>query len=247
MAGNDFRLIPFPHAVGELDLANHFGNRRFNQYYRSADEEIAFIESMPSVKADHEIRGPDWRDRVRKKNRPMRYVRHYAGNGTIEGDIDLDELSWANVAGLVVDGDLTINGSLLNWESSIANFLAVRGNLLCHNIVTGCADMVVRGDAKASNVIVSTYGQGRLEIRGDAYARYFIVEDDHWTLVGRDIYGYGWRSGSSDIPLPDSDWIDEIRPEFRSEFFEEAGGMKCANGSFDLVQALLAGRAILKR
>jgi hypothetical protein len=243
----DFSLIPFPDAVKQLELANVV-DRAFHHYYQSAEDEIASIESMPSVRAAYEQKGPDWRDGVRKKDRPMRYVRYYAGDALISGDVDLDQLFYrTNIAGLVVDGDLTISGSVLNWEiDTTASFVEVHGNLHCQNIIVGCADMVVRGDARVSNVVVSTYNHGRLEIAGDVFAKYFIV-DDHWTLVGRAVHGYGWKNSSSaEVELPASDWIGELRPEFQAEFFENNGDVKCPNGNVDLVMALLDERAILK-
>jgi hypothetical protein len=214
MAGAAFVSVSFPEAMNELRLAEHFGERAFEQYCQSADG--------------------------------VRHVRHYRGDSTIEGDVDLDELFHDDgVAGIVVDGDLTIAGSLLNWEiDTTASFVAIRGSLFCANIVAGCADTVIRVDARVCNVIVSTYNHGRLEIGGDAYAKYVIV-DEHHTYVGRDVQGYGWQcAGHGDVDLPDSDWIDEIRSEFRAEFFKEDGRSKCPSGNVDLVKALLAGRDI---
>jgi hypothetical protein len=40
-----------------------------------------------------------------------------------------------------------------------------------------------------------------------------------------------------------SAWLEEIRPEFRAEFFDADADMLCGNGNVDLAQALLAGRA----
>ena len=43
-----------------------------------------------------------------------------------------------------------------------------------------------------------------------------------------------------------SDWLSEVKPEFRDEFFDEEGDVKCGSGNVDLVKALLAGRDILR-
>jgi hypothetical protein len=248
MSVDSFTLIPFPDAVKELNLASHFADRMFGQYYKSADDEIARIRTTPGLLAKFESRNPDWLSGVRK-SLPMRHVRHYPGNGTMAGDVDLDQLFYQdNVAGIVLDGDLTIEGSLFNWEiDTTASFLAIGGSLMCRNIVAGCADIVVRVDAKVSNAVVATYNHGHLEIGGEVYAKYFIV-DDHYTYVGHAVHGYGWQcAGHGDVELPEGDWIDEVRPQFRSEYFDENGDMRCPNGNVDLVKALLAERAILKR
>ena len=57
----------------------------------------------------------------------------------------------------------------------------------------------------------------------------------------------GWKdAGHVKVALPVSSWLDEVRPEFRAEFFRPDGGMICGNGNVELVQALLKGREILR-
>lgn len=48
------------------------------------------------------------------------------------------------------------------------------------------------------------------------------------------------------MALPVSSWIAEVRPEFKAEFFDADGNTTCPNGNVALVQALLAGREILR-
>jgi hypothetical protein len=40
--------------------------------------------------------------------------------------------------------------------------------------------------------------------------------------------------------------VSEIRPEFKDAFFDSRGEMLCGNRNVELVQALLAGRDILR-
>jgi hypothetical protein len=67
--------------------------------------------------------------------------------------------------------------------------------------------------------------------------------------VGREIKAAGWKESSSaeGIDFPDSDWLAEIKPEFRDEFFDSRGGVRCQSGNVDLVKALLAERDILRK
>lgn len=176
-------------------------------------------------------------------------VRYYEKSGVIEGDIDLDALCYRdNVAGIFAKQDLTVTGTIFNWEiDTTAAFLAVGRDLKCKNLVAGCADIRVRGNLTADGVIISTYNHGYMEISGDVIAKYLII-DDHTTIVGRNVKAAGWKEAANAIvELADSDWLSEIRPEFRDEFFDKEGGMRCGNGNVELVKALLAGRDILQR
>lgn len=176
-------------------------------------------------------------------------VRHYDNDAVIAGDLDMDQLLNENdVAGIVVDGDLELKGSVINWEiDTSAAFLWVRGNLRCHNIIFGCMDLVVSRNVTASNLIVATYNHGHLLIGGDVYAKTVVIDDDGPTTIDGKIYACGWNaSQNADVQLRRSNWIREVKPEFRDEFFDEEGGIKCGSGNVDLVKALLTGRDILR-
>ena len=176
-----------------------------------------------------------------------RVVRHYAEDATIEGDLDLDALFWDGVAGIWAERDLIVNGSIFNWEiDTPACFLAIGRDLTCKNLVASSADIRIRRDVKVDGLISSTYNHGHLEVSRDAYAKFLIV-DDHTTIVGGKARTRGWKDADFvEIALPVSSWIKEIRPEFRDEFFRPDGGMICDNGNVELVQAILAGRDILR-
>jgi hypothetical protein len=175
-----------------------------------------------------------------------RRVCYYPGSATAENDIDLDGLFWAGeIGGIYAEHDLVISASIWNWEiDTTACFLIVGRDLACRHLIAGCSDIAVGRDLRAEGIVVATYNHGRLDVAQDVYAKQFIV-DDHNTRVGGKLIGRGWtdQAGTS---IRSSRWLDEIRPEFKSEFFRDDGLMKCPNGNVDLVKALLADRDILK-
>ena len=83
-----------------------------------------------------------------------RYVRHYAEDALIEGDIDLDALFWDGVAGIWAEKDLTIDGTILNWEiDTPACFLAIGRDLVCKNLIASSADIRIGRDAKIGGIL----------------------------------------------------------------------------------------------
>ena len=137
-----------------------------------------------------------------------RIIRHYAADAVIDDDIDLDASFWDGVAGIWAEKDLTVNGSIFNWE-----------------IDTPACFLAIGRDARAK----------------------FIIIDDHTTIVRGRADARGWKDAEHvEIALPVSSWIKEISPKFRTEFFDSDGDMICPNGNVELVQALLAGREILR-
>ena len=98
----------------------------------------------------------------------------------------------------------------------------------------------------APGLLSSTYNHGLLGIGGDAHAKTIII-DDHTTIVRGRADAAGWKDTAHvEIALPVSSWIKEIRAKFRAEFFDANGDMICPNGNVELLQALLAGRDILR-
>jgi len=176
-----------------------------------------------------------------------RTIRHYAADATIDGDIDLDALFWDGVAGIWAERDLIVGGSIFNWEiDTPACFLSIGRDLICRNLIASSADIRIGQDAKIDGLLSSTYNHGLIEIGRNAHARYIII-DDHTTIVRGNAAARGWKDAAHvEIELPVSSWAKEIRPEFRAEFFDADGDMICPNGNVDLVQALLAGRDILR-
>lgn len=176
-----------------------------------------------------------------------RIVRHYTEDAMIDGDIDLDRMFWDGVAGIWAEKDLVVNGTIFNWEiDTTACFLSVGRDLICKNLVVSSADIRVGRNANIYGLLSSTYNHGFLEVAGDAHAKTIII-DDHTTIVRGKADAGGWKDAEHvEIGLPVSSWIKEIRPKFRAEFFDADGGMICPNGNVELVQALLAGREILR-
>jgi len=176
-----------------------------------------------------------------------RYIRHYAEDAEIDGDIDLDALFWDDLTGICAEKDFQVNGTIFNWEiDTPACFLSIGRDLICKNLIATSADIRVGRDARIDGLLSSTYNHGYLDVGRNAHAKDIII-DDHTTIVRGKAEARGWKeAANAEIALPDSSWLNEIHPEFRAEFFKPDGGMICGNGNVELVQALLEGREILR-
>ena len=176
-----------------------------------------------------------------------RYIRHYAEDAEIDGDIDLDALFWDGLTGIWAEKDFQVNGTIFNWEiDTPACFLSIGRDLICKNLIATSADIRVGRDARIDGLLSSTYNHGYLDVGRNAHAKYIII-DDHTTIERGKAEARGWKeAANAEIALPDSSWLNEIHPEFRAEFFKPDGGMICGNGNVELVQALLEGREILR-
>ncbi|CAL8973643.1 hypothetical protein GJ689_17075 [Rhodoplanes serenus] len=180
--------------------------------------------------------------------RPSLLVVRYSGNHAVSaGDLDMDGLVTASVAGVVVDGDLELFGAILNRRAEAQPaFLWVRGSLHCRALVLRRMDVVVDRNLTAG-LVVANGEDCHLAIGGDVHADRMIVDDGAVASVGGRVAAKGWNgSAAARVALRRSRWADEVRPELRKAFLGPDGALACTGGSLELVQALLDGRDILR-
>ncbi|AFE04529.1 hypothetical protein COCOR_02180 [Corallococcus coralloides DSM 2259] len=72
--------------------------------------------------------------------------------------------------GLIVRGDLTVEGCVLNWENDFGPFLQVHGNLVAKRIAIGGARLHVSGDVTTED-LVAVYNHGSVSVGGNLKAR----------------------------------------------------------------------------
>jgi hypothetical protein len=88
-------------------------------------------------------------------------------------------------AGLIVDGDLTVAGSVTNWEMDFGPFLLVRGALRARNVATAGSQVVVRGSLNVTQTLAGFYNHGSTIVRGDTRAEVVATIEHLIRLHGR--------------------------------------------------------------
>ena len=102
--------------------------------------------------------------------------------------LDFDEEAWPGGpflgAGLVVDGDLTIEGTLENGEQDFGPFLVVLGTLTVKNVAISGAPLHVEGDLRVRGAFHGYYNHGSTRVEGTLDAGLFIAQDYGVVLNG---------------------------------------------------------------
>ncbi|RKH24405.1 hypothetical protein D7V77_20840 [Corallococcus sp. CA041A] len=95
---------------------------------------------------------------------------HDLGLDFHQGIFALDDEDEPPFTGLIVRGDLTVEGCVLNWENDFGPFLQVHGNLVAKRIAIGGARIHVTGDLTTED-LVAVYNHGSISVGGNLKAR----------------------------------------------------------------------------
>jgi len=178
----------------------------------------------------------------------------YVHEGDLQLDtdfiLDTDLLTEGNpdtwIAGYIINGNLTVNGSVLNEEGDYGPTLLVTGNVACRNFLVGGSAVNVEGDITAKEVVMLHYNHGWMCCRGTIKAPVFIGDDFHFVPERKDISDFYYHSNDPDSPeehacyddVDDNEHIaDALTPLLKNPYitsFEE------------LCRRLSAGESVLK-
>ncbi|MGY3061504.1 Leucine-rich repeat (LRR) protein [Streptomyces sp. TE3672] len=162
---------------------------------------------------------------------------HVTGHLEPEGDSD-----WVPY-NTVVDGDLTVDGDLDWWDDCDGNFFMVTGSLRARNVfLSGCPNVVVRGDLEVTGGICGSYGDGGwLVVCGRTRARIVIsvsyfgmtfAEQPQALLVA--------ENGPSNCPVDFTD--EELDTVLLPELLDDDG----TADEGKIAEALREGRQVLR-
>lgn len=164
-------------------------------------------------------------------------VRVYKGDINMEGNMDLlDLFSLQGVAGIIVEGDLTINGSLVDFSNrSLASFLLVTGNLRANNILAGRSVINIQGNTVADNVIIGHSSNGSMYIKGNLQAKLLIVQN----------YFMHVRGQIDAVAMTDCDSKQYVRQDYKS--WRDILTYEAAEELLDRYGALKRGKEVLHK
>jgi len=119
----------------------------------------------------------------------------------IKGDLVLDwsdTFSDKNIVAIVAQGDLTIEGSLINDSLDGGPFLFVAGNLKAKRIDKGGAFVTILGNADVAGPVLCEYNHGSLKIAGNLKAEW-LLNVDHDVSVSGKTDGVSLNGDSDDL------------------------------------------------
>ncbi|OIJ68527.1 hypothetical protein [Streptomyces mangrovisoli] len=108
----------------------------------------------------------------------------------IPGPLDLDAKGWTSATGVVVDGDLTVDGALLNVDDGCPA-LIVLGDLKAADVyLEGDVKLLVLGDVTVTGAFIGNMTEKLVMVHGDLSAAVTVLSDEFAPdLIGGTLHG----------------------------------------------------------
>jgi len=94
------------------------------------------------------------------------------------------EYGWST-DGLIVTGNLTVSGAIINANPNGGPFLLVEGQTHAYAIVGGGAEMVFEGNTSVDDIVVGHYNDGILVFRANLTAPAVVTMDHELSIQGK--------------------------------------------------------------
>ena len=162
------------------------------------------------------------------------------GNVVIDQDLNTYKFCKEGTAptkGIIVDGNITINGVLFQPDIDYGEVLFVTGNLAAQSINKGGAEFYIKGNVTVEKTIYGYYNHGSLIVEGNTEATTIFAEDHHFTFNG-DVQGLVIDTGTIEGVEVDFITTEPLLPELISnEDYSESGLLnEYINGGKDIIQ-----------
>lgn len=112
-------------------------------------------------------------------------IRVVEGDLRITGNLRLDWDQGLGADGMIVTGNLDVDGAIVNAGMNGGPFLLVAGTTAARAIVGGGAELRFEGDAKVAEIVIGHYNDGVLAFGADLVAPVVVTMDHDLQIHGR--------------------------------------------------------------
>lgn len=115
-------------------------------------------------------------------------------------NLPLNEIEKIRIEGILINGNFSTKGTLINAEGDYGPYVFINGNVTCQSMLLGGAYVEINGNVKAQEVVMTSYNHGNFKCSGIIEAPIFIVDDHYTTFAERknDLFYYNDRVNDFD-------------------------------------------------
>lgn len=184
MQNSGFKLIPIKEVKERYPFLM---DREGFDYFEEWEDEDFFLVAAESVNSEGNFYLDLYEDKEKK---------------WLAGvlNLPLKEIEEIRIEGILINGNLSASGTIINAEGDYGPYIFIQGNVSCQSMLLGGSYVEIEGNVKAHEVVMTSYNHGNFKCSGCIEAPVFIVEDHYTTFADRknDLFYYNDKTEYSD-------------------------------------------------
>lgn len=152
------------------------------------------------------------------------------------------------IEGVLINGNFSVSGSIINAEGDYGPYVFINGNIVCQSLLLGGANVEIKGNIVAKEVVMTYYNHGSFNCTGLIDSPVFIVNDHNTTFAERknNLFYYNDRADDVD-PKNECEYDDETGDEIISNELRKLLDNPLIETFEELEQDLARGELVLKQ
>ncbi|MBO9582672.1 MAG: polymer-forming cytoskeletal protein [Flavobacterium sp.] len=128
-------------------------------------------------------------------------------------DIPIKKIEEIRIEGILINGNLTVSGAIINAEGDYGPYIFINGNVNCQSLLLGGTNVEIKGNVIAKEVVMAYYNHGSFNCTGLIEAPVFIATDHNTTFGARKIDFFYYNDRDEIDPKNESEYDDETDDE----------------------------------
>jgi hypothetical protein len=128
-------------------------------------------------------------------------------------NLSLKDIDARRIEGILINGDFSTNGTIVNAEGDYGPYIYINGNVTCQSLLLGGSYTEIIGNVKAKEVVMTSYNHGNFKCTGLIEAPVFIVEDHYTTFAERKNDLFYYNDKTDDFDAKNECGYDEVSGE----------------------------------
>ncbi|MFH6986141.1 polymer-forming cytoskeletal protein [Flavobacterium collinsii] len=128
-------------------------------------------------------------------------------------NLPLKEMGDLRIEGVLINGNLSVNGTIINAEGDYGPYVFIKGDVSCQSMLLGGSYVEIEGNVTAKEVVMTCYNHGNFKCSGCIEAPVFIVEDHYTTVADRKNDLFYYNDKTDDMDLENESEYDEDSDE----------------------------------
>ncbi|OXA98930.1 hypothetical protein B0A75_12745 [Flavobacterium oncorhynchi] len=163
-------------------------------------------------------------------------------------NLPIKKVEEIRIEGVLINGNFSVNGSIINAEGDYGPYVFINGNIICQSLLLGGANVEIKGNIVAKEVVMTYYNHGSFNCTGLIDSPVFIVNDHNTKFAERknNLFYYNDRADDVD-PKNECKYDNETGDEIISNELRKLLDNPLIETFEELERDLARGELVLKQ